>query len=55
MDALHYQLVQSEEVTPLIHFLHTRNQRIKEKQFLEMIVGLDENKTLELRVAVRSS
>ncbi|KTC79962.1 PilW family protein [Legionella cherrii] len=55
VDALHYQLVQSEEVTPLIHFLHTRNQRIKEKQFLEMIVGLDENKTLELRVAVRSS
>ncbi|CAM3073573.1 Tfp pilus assembly protein PilW [Legionella steigerwaltii] len=54
-DTLHYQLVQTEEVTPLIHFIHTRNRRIKEKQFLEIIMGLDENKTHELRVAVRGS
>ncbi|MCW8400230.1 prepilin cleavage protein [Legionella sp. PATHC038] len=54
-DALHYQLVQTEEVTPLIHFLHVQNRRVKEKQFLKIIMGLDENKTHELRVAVRGS
>ncbi|MCW8407883.1 prepilin cleavage protein [Legionella sp. PATHC035] len=54
-DALYYQLVQTEEVTPLIHFLHPQIRRIKEKQFLELIMGLDENKTQELRVVVRGS
>ncbi|QLZ69538.1 hypothetical protein FOLKNPGA_02332 [Legionella sp. PC1000] len=55
VDTLHYQLVQTEELTPLIHFMHTRNRHIKEKQFLEIIMGLDENKMYELRVLVRGS
>ncbi|KTD40747.1 PilW family protein [Legionella parisiensis] len=55
MDTLHYHLVQTEEITPLIHFIHTRNRYIKEKQFLEIIMGLDENKTHELKVLVRGS
>ncbi|PWY55905.1 prepilin cleavage protein [Legionella qingyii] len=54
-DTLHYQLVHTEEITPLIHFMHTRNRRVKEKQFLEISMGLDENKTHELRVLVRGS
>lgn len=52
---LHYHLVQTEEVTSLIHFMHTRNRRVKEKQLLEIILGLDENKIHKLRVAVRGS
>ncbi|HHT0593873.1 TPA: PilW family protein [Legionella anisa] len=55
VDTLHYQLVQTEEITPLIHFMHTRIRHTKEKQFLEIIMGLDENKTYELRVLVRGS
>lgn len=55
VDTLHYQLVQTEEITPLIHFMHTRNRHIEEKQFLEIIMGLDESKTHELKVLVRGS
>ncbi|WP_454781136.1 PilW family protein [Legionella sp. WA2022007384] len=52
-DTLHYKLVHTEEITPLIHFMHTRKRNVKEKQFLEISMGLDENKTHELRVLVR--
>lgn len=52
-DTLHYQLVHTEEITPLIHFMHTRNRVVRERQFLEISMGLDENKTHELRVWVR--
>ncbi len=54
-DTLHYRLAHTEEVTPLIHFMHTRNRSVKDKQFLEIIMGLDENKTHDLRVMVRGS
>lgn len=52
-DTLHYQLVHTEEITPLIHFMHTRNRIVRERQFLEISMGLDENKTHELRILVR--
>ncbi|KTC88716.1 prepilin cleavage protein [Fluoribacter dumoffii] len=54
-NTLHYQRVKAEEVTPLIHFMHIRNRRIKEKQFLEIILDLDEDKTQEIKVVVRGS
>ncbi|QMT60684.1 PilW family protein [Legionella sp. PC997] len=52
-DTLHYKLIHTEEITPLIHYIHTRKRTIKEKKFLEISMGLEENKTLELRVLVR--
>ncbi|MBI2786290.1 MAG: prepilin cleavage protein [Legionella longbeachae] len=52
-NTLHYQSIQTEEVSPLIHSLHIKNQRVHNKQFLEIMLGLDEGKTQKLMVAVR--
>ena len=52
---LQYQSVHTEEVTPLIHSLSIRNQRIKNKQFLEVTMGLDDEKTHKIRVSVRGA
>lgn len=52
-DTLHYRLFQTEEVTPLIHSLKTNNRRGRNKQFLEVLLGLGEKKTHQLLIAVR--
>ncbi|MBA2649709.1 MAG: prepilin cleavage protein [Legionella sp.] len=53
--ALYYQLGQTEELTPLIHSLHTKSQHIFGKSLLEITLGLDNAKTKKITVAVRGS
>jgi hypothetical protein len=52
-ETLHYQLTQTEEITPLIHSLKIHIQNLHEKTFIEVIMGLAEGKTQKLLVAVR--
>ncbi|KTD06408.1 hypothetical protein Lgra_3185 [Legionella gratiana] len=54
-NALYYQWVQTEEVTPLVHSLSIKKQYIQNKQFLEVTLGLEEDKTYKLMIAVRGS
>lgn len=50
---LHYQLTQTEEITPLIHSLKIHNQNVHDRPFVEVNMGLAEGKTQKLLVAVR--
>lgn len=51
---LYYQLVQIEEVSPIIHSLHTK-QDGQNKRYLEIALGLDGDKTHQLNVTMRGS
>ena len=53
--ALYYQATQTEEVTSLIHSLQVINQVVHGKPFLEINMGLAENKVHKIMVAVRGS
>lgn len=53
--ALYYQLSQTEELTPLIHSLRIKDKRAHEKRYLDIELGLDQDKTHQLFVAVRGS
>lgn len=53
--ALYYHLVQTEELTPLIHSLQIKDQRIHEKRLVEIFMGLEKDNTYRLVVAVRGS
>ncbi|KTD65436.1 prepilin-type N-terminal cleavage/methylation domain-containing protein [Legionella shakespearei] len=53
--ALYYKLVHSEELSPLIHSLHTRIQSEQGKQLVEAVLGWDEDKEHHLTVMVRGS
>jgi hypothetical protein len=48
---LHFQSIQKEELTPLIHSLHAQ----KNGSFLEINLGLDKEKNYKIFVAVRGS
>lgn len=52
-DTLHYHLIQTEEITSLIHSLHIDEQLAYKKQLLKVVLGLDEQKTYQFMVAVR--
>jgi len=54
-NTLHYQLVQIEELSPLVHSLKMSSSRVHGKQFLKVILGMDKDKTHQLTVAVRGS
>jgi hypothetical protein len=49
VNTLHYKLVQTEEISPVIHSLQIQY----DQQMLQLIMGLEEGKTQKLRVAVR--
>jgi hypothetical protein len=51
---LYYQLTQTEEVTSVIHSLHTK-QDAQNKRFLELSLGLKDDKTHQLIVTMRGS
>ncbi len=53
--ALYYQLEQTEELSPLIHSLDIKQGYVNGKRLLEVRLGLDEDKTHALIVAVRGS
>ncbi|MFT4059961.1 MAG: prepilin cleavage protein [Legionella sp.] len=50
---LYYHLVQTEEVTSLVHSLAVENNHPKGKPLLKIIMGLTKNKSYEFWVAVR--
>ncbi|MGC1182027.1 PilW family protein [Legionella sp.] len=54
-ETLHYQLTQTEEITSLIHTLKIQNEKVNDRQFIKVIMGLDEDKTHTIRVAVRGT
>lgn len=54
-NTLHYKLFQTEELTSLVHSLQIKSQRIHEKQLIEIVMSLDNNKTQKIVVAVRGS
>lgn len=54
-ESLHYQLIQTEEITPLVHSLKIHKQKVHGRQFIKISMGLAEGKTYKLRVAVRGS
>lgn len=55
VNALYYKLFQAEELTPLIHSLRISQKHAQEKQLVELVMELDNNKTEKLVVAVRGS
>ncbi|CAM2971835.1 PilW family protein [Legionella worsleiensis] len=54
-NTLHYQSTQSEELSPFIHSLSTIQYQIHDKTILKITLGLEQEKTHELTVAVRGS
>jgi hypothetical protein len=54
-NTLHYKLFQTEELTTLVHSLKSTQQRIKEKQIIEVNLGLYDGRHENLIVAVRGS
>lgn len=54
-NALYYHWVQTEEVTSLVHSLSMEKQFNQNKQFLEVTLGLENDKTHKIIVAVRGS
>lgn len=54
-NALYYKLVHSEELSPLIHSLTTRIQSKHDKQWVEAVLGWDEDKRHNLTVMVRGT
>ncbi|WP_115706948.1 PilW family protein [Legionella sainthelensi] len=52
-NALYYHWVQTEEVTSLVHSLSMEKQFNHNKQFLEVTLGLENDKTHKIMVAVR--
>jgi hypothetical protein len=54
-NSLHYKLFQAEELTPLIHSLEVKEKRFHNKRLIEIILGLDHDKSRRLIVAVRGS
>lgn len=54
-NTLYYQWVQTEEVTSLVHSLSMEKQFIQNKQFVEVTLGLENDKTHKIMVAVRGS
>lgn len=54
-NTLHYQCLQTEEVTPLVHSLSIEKQYIQDKPFLKVILGLEDDKAHQLMIAVRGS
>ncbi len=55
VNAFYYKLFQAEELTPLIHSLRINQKQVQEKQLIEIVKELDNNKTEKLVVAVRGS
>lgn len=53
-EALYYDTKLSEELTPLIHSLKTTQQRLYGRRLLEIELGLEQDKTQNLVVAVRA-
>lgn len=51
--SLHYQLAQTEEITPLVHSLNTQLKNAHGRALLEVNLGLAEGKIYKLLVAVR--
>ncbi|KTD53787.1 hypothetical protein Lsan_4197 [Legionella santicrucis] len=54
-NTLYYQWVQTEEVTSLVHSLSIKKQFIQNKQFLEVTLGLEDDKTHKIMITVRGS
>lgn len=54
-NTLYYQLKQTDEITSLIHSLTVKIQNVAGRQFIEVIIGLSEDKFHKLMVAVRGS
>lgn len=52
-ETLHYQLTQTEEITPLVHSLNIHQQNVRGRALLEVNLGLAEGKSHKLLVAVR--
>lgn len=50
---LHYRSIHTEELTPLIHSLSAHEHRVHGRQFIEINLGLAEEKVRKLKVAVR--
>jgi hypothetical protein len=55
INALYYQLHQSEELSPLVHSLLTQKRRVKNHDLLDITLGLDEEKVHKITVGVRGS
>ncbi len=55
VDALYYQLHSAEELTSLIHSLYIKETYNQAQRYLNIILGLEQKKTLELLVAVRGT
>lgn len=54
-ESLHYRSVQTEEISSLVHSLTITNRLVQGKQFLEIVMGLDQGKTHKIMVLVRGS
>lgn len=55
VNALYYQMAQSEELTDLIHSMQVQSIVVNNKKKLNIILGLDEDKTYQFIVAARNS
>jgi hypothetical protein len=53
--SLHYQLFQTEELTPWINSLGIKKERIRGKQFIELLLGGENDEQIPLIIAVRGS
>ena len=53
--SLHYQLGQTEELSPYIHSLFTTQQSVHGKKIVKIKMGLEHDKTHELIVVVRGA
>ena len=53
--SLYYHLAQTEELTTFIHSLTIKLQKISKKQLVEVVMGLEDENTQKLIVAVRGA
>ncbi|STY29671.1 Tfp pilus assembly protein PilW [Legionella wadsworthii] len=52
-NTLHYTLLQTEEVTPLVHSMKVQVRRLKEKQLLQISMELEGKEKHQLKILVR--
>lgn len=55
INTLHYQLIQTEEISSLIHSLFIKEQQIHGKRYFTLVMGLDKEKAHEVNAVVRGS
>jgi len=55
INSLHYKLFQTEELTSIVHSLEIKKTKVKQRELVDVVLGLDHNKTQSIIVAIRGS